>query len=62
MIHSSYGNLFDKYSLSVNSDHLHIIVHGCNAQGRMGSGLLKNFVNVILLHMKNTKKYMKLKV
>jgi Predicted phosphatase homologous to the C-terminal domain of histone macroH2A1 len=41
MIHSSYGNLFDKYSLSVNSDHLHIIVHGCNAQGRMGSGFAK---------------------
>lgn len=35
------GNLFERYSDGFSPDHLHIIVHGCNAQGRMGSGFAK---------------------
>lgn len=41
MIHVCHGNLFEKYFLSTDEDILHIIVHGCNAQGRMGSGFAK---------------------
>lgn len=42
MIHEHYGNLFDKFStVTCPVDTLHIIVHGCNAQGKMGSGFAK---------------------
>lgn len=41
MIHVRPGNLFDKYNLGTDDDILHVIVHGCNAQGRMGSGFAK---------------------
>lgn len=35
------GNLFDSYTKNANDGDLHIIVHGCNAQGKMGSGFAK---------------------
>ena len=42
MIHEHYGNLFDKYiSNGAPPNGLNVIVHGCNAQGRMGSGFAK---------------------
>lgn len=41
MIQEHYGNLFEKYDEFNMAEHMHIIVHGCNAQGRMGSGFAK---------------------
>lgn len=51
MIHHHIGNLFDLYVTSAKElvqqenlcpdDIFHIIVHGCNAQGKMGSGFAK---------------------
>ncbi|AFA44308.1 hypothetical protein [Klebsiella phage phiKp_21] len=42
MIQIHNGNLFEKYiTLNTPPDALHIIVHGCNAQGKMGSGFAK---------------------
>lgn len=44
MINTHYGNLFDKYNLqtfSNGTDCLNIIIHGCNAQGKMQSGFAK---------------------
>lgn len=42
MIHEHIGNLFERYStVSAPPDAMHLIVHGCNAQGRMGSGFAK---------------------
>lgn len=35
------GNLFEEYPKYVESTDLNIIVHGCNAQGKMGSGFAK---------------------
>lgn len=37
-----YGNLFEKVTPSlINDGDIHFIIHGCNAQGRMGSGFAK---------------------
>lgn len=43
MIHEHNGNLFDKYNTHVlpHTDVLNLIVHGCNAQGKMMSGFAK---------------------
>lgn len=41
MVTEHFGNLFDRYNDGFSEGHLHIIVHGCNAQGRMGSGFSK---------------------
>lgn len=39
MINYYYGNLFELFdTTSINPDELHFIIHGCNAQGRMGTG------------------------
>ncbi len=40
MIYEHYGNLFDMLP-EFNANELNVIVHGCNAQGRMGSGFAK---------------------
>lgn len=42
MIHEHHGDLFELFS-TVTDDQsaLHIIAHGCNAQGKMGSGFAK---------------------
>ncbi|WAE77134.1 macro domain-containing protein [Escherichia phage ph0011] len=46
MIHEHRGNLFELFS-TVTDDNsaLHIIAHGCNAQGKMGSGFAKELRN-----------------
>lgn len=42
MIQEHYGNLFERFStIDAPPNSLHIIVHGCNAQGKMGSGFAK---------------------
>lgn len=42
MINEHYGNLFEQFiAVTCQPDALHIIVHGCNAQGKMGSGFAK---------------------
>lgn len=42
MIHEHCGNLFDLFStVTTDQTALHIIAHGCNAQGKMGSGFAK---------------------
>lgn len=44
MINYFYGNLFDLLDTRpqfMSSNELHFIIHGCNAQGRMGSGFAK---------------------
>lgn len=42
MIYEHYGNLFEKYELAgAPETGLNVIVHGCNAQGKMGSGFAK---------------------
>lgn len=43
MITTHIGNIFDEVLKIANEqpDVLHVIVHGCNAQGRMGSGIAK---------------------
>ncbi|WGM49518.1 phosphatase [Escherichia phage vB_Ec-M-J] len=46
MIHEHLGNLFELFN-TVTDDQtaLHIIAHGCNAQGKMGSGFAKELRN-----------------
>lgn len=46
MIHEHRGNLFELFS-TVTDDKtaIHIIAHGCNAQGKMGSGFAKELRN-----------------
>lgn len=44
MINYFYGNLFELFDttpVNMNGDELHFIIHGCNAQGRMGTGFAK---------------------
>lgn len=45
MIHEHRGNLFDLFSTVIDDSALHIIAHGCNAQGKMGSGFAKELRN-----------------
>lgn len=42
MYTARFGNLFEEYHKYSQNDHLNIIVHGCNAQGKMGSGFAKD--------------------
>lgn len=41
-----YGNLFEKYCELDVQNCIHFIIHGCNAQGRMGSGFAKELRNL----------------
>ncbi|EON7973337.1 hypothetical protein GNZ01_06515 [Escherichia coli] len=46
MIHEHRGNLFELFSTVTDDQNaLHIIAHGCNAQGKMGSGFAKELRN-----------------